>query len=335
MEISELKNLIIQQDRTLEILEHIGCKKIRLDGKFYRSTRPNGDNPTACAVNRETLGVTIFTPHEGSGDIFNLVSVAYNLNFTDTVKKIISILGIDDICIEAPKKKKNPADCLLKYKSHNFTEKDMKYYGDELLSGYIQIPNLMWIKEGITADTQNKYDIGYDSKTNRITIPHFSANPLLGKYIGVKGRTLYKDYELWGIKKYLALVEFPKTQSLYGYVQNYLEIEKAGYCVIYESEKSVLKRDSNKDYTGLAISGRDISAYQQKLILSLNVDVIIALDEGISLEEVKKQCAKFAKCRNVYYIFDKEGILQNKQSPADLLDDKFMYLFNKKEKYEE
>lgn len=334
MDATELKNLIVQENRTQELLEAIGCQKIRLDGDFYRSTRPNGDNPNACAVNKNTLAVTIFTPHEGAGDIFNLVAATYRCDFIESIRHILRILKISDKW--SPKViKKNPADCLLKYKGRDFTEKDMKYYGGELLSNYIQLPNLMWVREGITTDTQIKYEIGYDPNSNRITIPHFSLDPMRGKYLGVKGRTMYQDYDLWGIKKYCYIVEFPKTQTVYGYIQNYLEIEKAGYCVAFESEKSVLKRDSVGDYTALAFMGSDISLYQTKAILSLNVDIVIAFDEGISLEHIKTQCRKFSKYRNVYYIYDTEGILGAKESPADLPDEKYKYLLSKKEKFEE
>lgn len=336
MDASELKNLIVQENRTQELLESIGCKKVKLDGDFFRCTRPDGDNPMACAVNKNTLAVTIFTPHDGAGDIFNLISATYHCDFVESIRKILEILNIPDVN-SAPKitKKKNPADCLLKYKSREFTEKDMKYYGAEILSNYIQLPNLMWVREGITTNTQIKYEIGYDPNTNRITIPHFSLDPMRGKYLGIKGRTMYKDYDLWGIKKYCYIVEFPKTQTVYGYIQNYLEIEKAGYCVVFESEKSVLKRDSAGDFTALAIMGNDISLYQTKVILSLNVDIVIALDEGISLEHIQNQCRKFSRYRNVYYIYDTEKILGEKESPADLSDEKYKYLLNKKEKFEE
>jgi len=336
MEASELKTLIVQENRTQELLEAIGCKKIRPDGDYFRCTRPTGDNPSACAVNKNTLSVAIFTPHEGAGDIFNLVASAYNCDFIGSVKKILGILNIADTnSVFKATKKKNPADCLLKYKSHNFTEKNMKYYGSEILENYIQLPNLMWVKEGISPKSQAKYDIGYDPETNRITIPHFSLDSMLGKYIGIMGRTMYKDYDLWGINKYLALVDFPKTQSLYGYIQNYLAIEKAGYCVLFESEKSVLKRDTLEDFTALAIGGKEISTYQTKLILSLNVDIVVALDEGVTLEHIKNQCRKFSMYRNVYYIYDTEGILGEKDSPADLCDEKYKYLLNRKVKFEE
>lgn len=333
MEALQLKEIIIQNNRIQELLELIGCQKIQDRGEYFQSTRPSGDNPMACQVWKDTLSVKIYTPHEGSGDIFTLVGATYGLNFPDSIRKILALLGIDDTKFVAKKPKKtNIADCLLKYKVKNFTKRDISYYGEEILKDYIQLPNLVWAKEGITPKTQSKYDIGYDMATNRITIPHFSLDSMCGKYIGVMGRTLYKDYDLWGINKYLALVQFPKTYSLYGYLQNYFEIQKANYCVVFESEKSVLKRDSCEDYTALAIGGKDISPYQAKLIMALNVDIVVALDEGVPLRHIREQCRKFSGYRNVYYMY---GGLNDKESPADLPDHKYKELFKKKIKYKD
>lgn len=335
MTASDLKSYIVKENLTEKLLELIGCTYIREDGEFFRCARPKGDNRNGCAINKNTLSVTIFTPHDGSGDIYNLVCATYNIDFVESIKKIKQLLGIKNVDFDNdfPTVKSNPADCLLKYKNRNFKSKDIKYYSDEILDRYINLPNMMWLKEGISVKTQAKYNIGYDLKSNRITIPHFALDQEQGKYMGVVGRTIYNDYDVWGINKYLSLVEFPKSYSIYGYIQNYIHIQKKKYCVVFESEKSVLKRDSNSDFTAVAIGGKDISNYQVKMLIALNVDIILALDEGVGLEFIKMQCQKFSGCRNIYYIYDTENILKEKQSPADLSNEKYNYLLNNKVKY--
>lgn len=330
---SELKEYIIKNNLTENLLSKIGCKDIKDCGEYYITNRPLGDNPKGCQVWKENLAVKIYTPHEGSGDIYNLVSATYNIDFISSMKKIISLLGIfleDKEYIK--EKKKDYSLCILKYKNTQYMLKDMKYYTEDILQNYIQLPNLPWIKEGILPETQMKYDIGYDLNTHRITIPHFSLDFSKGKYIGVMGRTMYENYDVFGIPKYLPLIEFPKSQSLYGYIQNYLSIQRTGYCVVYESEKSVLLRDSKKDYTAVALGGTNISKFQEKLLLALNVPLVFAFDGGIDLKYINIQCERFCKYRNVYYIYNEE-MLAGKKSPADLSQKDFYYLLNNKIKY--
>lgn len=329
---NELKEYIIQKNLTEDLLYKMGCKDIKDCGEYYMTNRPLGDNPKGCQVWKNSLSVKIYTPHEGTGDIYNLVSATYNIDFFSSIKKITSLLGI---YFEGSMHKNNKKDysmCILKYKNTQYNLKNMKYYNDEIISDYIQLPNLLWVKEGILPNTQIKYEIGYDLNSHRITIPHFSLDLSKGKYIGIMGRTMYDNYELFGIPKYLPLVEFPKSQSLYGYMQNYLNIQQIGYCIIYESEKSVLLRDSKRDYTAIALGGTNISKFQEKMLLALNVPLIFAFDGGIELKYILTQCERFYKYRNVYYIYNEE-LLEGKKSPADLSQKDFYALFNSKIKY--
>lgn len=142
-----------------------------------------------------------------------------------------------------------------------------------------------------------------------------------------------ENYEMLDIDKYFITPGYPKSINLFGLWENYDSIQKAGYVVIYESEKSVLKRDSLRDSTGVALSGHTMSDEQVKILIALNVDVVIALDNDVPIDEIKYMCSKFKGIRNVYYIKDKYDLLGAKDSPADAKNKIFAYLMKNKIKF--
>ena len=75
---------------------------------------------------------------------------------------------------------------------------------------------------------------------------------------------------MFGIKKYFITPSYPKSYNLFGLWEHKEDIKRLGYVVVYESEKSVLKRDSLLDYSGVALSGHTISDEQVRILIGLN-----------------------------------------------------------------
>lgn len=148
-------------------------------------------------------------------------------------------------------------------------------------------------------------------------------------------RTVIPDYAELGIKKFLITPSYPKSLNLFGLYENYKSIQEAGYVVIFESEKSVIKRDSLNDSTCVALSGHTISEEQVRILIGLNVDIVVALDKDIPIEEVRDICNKFYGVRNVYYIWDKWNLLREKDSPADALNKIYQFLMKYKIKFDD
>lgn len=154
-------------------------------------------------------------------------------------------------------------------------------------------------------------------------------------YVGIVGRTTIPNYEELDIPKYFGIKPFSKSMNIYGLYENYQTIQEKGYTVILEAEKSVLKRYSRKDGTAVAIGSHTLSDEQVKILIGLNVDIVIAYDEGISINEIRKECEKFYGIRNVYYIYDKWGILNEKESPADKPNKQYEFMLKYKVKYDD
>lgn len=113
-------------------------------------------------------------------------------------------------------------------------------------------------------------------------------------------------------------------------------IEEKGYCVIFEAEKSVLKRSSLLDNTGLAIHGHSVSDKQAEIVLTLDIDeVVIAMDEDVRIEEVRYMANKFYGKKKVSYIRDTTGLLGKKDSSADIRNKDYLYLFENRILFDE
>ena len=68
-------------------------------------------------------------------------------------------------------------------------------------------------------------------------------------------------------------------------------------------------------------------------MIGLNVDIIICLDNDVTLNEIYHICDKFYGIRNVYFIKDTEGILGEKDNITDVCEKDFIKLFKNKTKY--
>ena len=105
--------------------------------------------------------------------------------------------------------------------------------------------------------------------------------------------------------------------------------------MVYESEKSVCKRSSLLDDTGVAISGHTLSDEQARILIGLNVDIIISMDNDVPIQEVRHMCESMWRSRNVYYTLDKHNLLPPKSSIADAPNKVFEFMMKYKVKYNE
>lgn len=325
----------------IDVLEGLGCIKIKSYGKEYRCASENHTNSTSISVKKDTLGAKIYTSEQSvKGDIFTLTSDLKSCGFIDALKIIHTILGLSYTKYTNEVKKSEKIDILKVFKKATKKYKDsydeeLKVFDDDILSEYIKIPYIGWVKEGITPHTQDVFGIGYSIRSNRIVIPHRYCFGGEKDYVGVIGRTLVENHEMFDIPKYFPLQKYPKGMNIYGLQENYRGIQEKGYVSIYEAEKSAMKRHSRLDYTGVSINGHEITDEQAKILIGLGVDIIIQMDSDISLHHIRGLCEKFYGIRPVYYVFDTLGLLSKKESPADKPNKVYNALWNRRVKYNE
>lgn len=340
MDITSLKQYIYENKKIEYILEKIGCHSITYyqNKEYYSCANYNGDNKSAINVkNNEYLNVVNWTRSKefsDNSDIITLVQYNKKISFIEAIKYLHKILDLP-FELKEPKKKIDPLNVFKRVvrRSRNIVNvDDIHILDDKLLDDYIPMLHISWLKEGITEKTRKKFGLAYSYRYKRIIIP--MRFWLTGELLGFNKRTTVENYNEFGIRKYYITPTYPKHLNLYGLYENYSAIQKAGHVVVYEAEKSVLKRDSLNDPTGVALSGHSISDEQVRILIGLNVEIVIALDKDITVEEVRYMCEKFKNIRKVSYIYDSYSILGDKDSPADARNKDYQFLFENRVVYD-
>lgn len=339
MNANELKEYIINNNKISLILEKVGCHSIKEYKSEYRAALPEKKNPTAVTVKKENLFTAVNSSDLNfTGDIFVLVMELNKITFGKANKLVHEYLGLN-YSFKTNKKEANVPDVLDVFKKIRriscVVNKDVEIYDDNILKEYTPLPYISWIREGIMPFACKKFNIGYSYDKKRIIIPWRYWCGSDNQYVGIVGRTTVSNYQDFDIPKYFGIKPFAKGMDVYGLYENYKTIQEKGYVVLFESEKSTLKRYSRKDGTGVSIGSHTLSDEQVKILISLNVDIVIALDKDVSQNEVRKECEKFYGIRNIYYIYDKWDILGEKESPADRPNKQYEFMLKYKIKYDE
>lgn len=275
-------------DKIIEILSKIGCTYIKIKNEEIRFGRDIDSDGSANVIKVNTLSYVSYS-HNQQGDIITLIGDIMEKSIGESIRWLSEELKIDSNY--KPRTISLPFGGFYKKisKIKETDETNIKTYSMSDLNKYGVAACKLFMEDGISPKVQEEFLIGYDMFSDRITIPWLSED---GKLAGVMAR-INKD--LTGIEtnyKYLPVLNFEKGKFLYGFYQNYKNILNTNTIIICESEKSVLKgRDINLNNV-VALGGNSIKARQARLIKSTFANVILALDEGITLEHCKKEAKK-------------------------------------------
>lgn len=244
-------------------------------------------------------------------------------------------------------------------KSSNYEEEVEKYkytnnipvldeYPKVVLDYFTHYYHPLWLKDGITKEAMDKFQIKFSLGQNKIIIPHFDIN---GRLIGIRGRALEKK-EIEECGKYRpiqigkTLYTHPLQFNLYGIHEHKNGIIRRRSAIIAEAEKSVLL---DEGYFGelsncVACCGSTFNKYHISLltdILGAN-EIVVALDKEYDdwrtekarkyREKIIKMCKKYLNQASFSYIWDYDNVLKEKDSPFDKGKDVFEYLYKNRVK---
>lgn len=344
MTINELKDYIYNENKIGFILEQLNCHEIKYNAQreYWSAAQPDGDNPMGIVIrNNQYLNYRSFSrgiDYEDGQDLISLVETIKKMSFIESVKYVHKILDIPfdfKKREEKPQKKYDPL-CIfkrvLRCNRRIVNVEDIHILDDKLLNDFVPMLHIDFLREGIMPWTRDKFGLAYSYRHKRIVIPH--RYWLTGQLLGFNMRTTVQNYDEFGIRKYYLTNGFNKSLNIYGLYENCESIQKAGYVVVAESEKSVLKRDSLGDGTVVALSGKNMSEEQARIIIGLGTEVVIAMDKDVDINEVRHMCEKFYHIRPVSYIYDKWDLLGSKDSPMDTCNKKYNFLFKHRVKYD-
>ena len=282
---SKLEN---QPDKIIQILEALGFKNIKFNPQKnnLRFAREEQRNPTSCLVDCATLRYFVFSTNK-KGNIFSLIMDVKRCSFPDALKfaAVKAGLSLEELNI----KTRWPFGGFFLKLLPNYEEEmeNLETYPEEILEPYANKFNIQFVKDGISLKTQEKFGIGYDTDSNRITIPERAID---GSLVGIMGRA---NYECDHDKRWFPLISCPRSKTLFGYSENYHRIQETQNLVLFESEKAVQQCDSFGSNIALATCGCHVSETQAKYIKRLlPKKVILAYDEGLEEEHLVNECKK-------------------------------------------
>lgn len=322
--------LSADEDVVREILEELGFTQLTFDAckRTFRFAREEGRNPTSMVLNLDTLSFHCFSTNS-KGNLYTLIMQRKDMNFPNALKWAADYVGLDkeeyDIDIQLPFG--GFFQGLVKEISE--PEFSMKTYDESELDEYKGFYNTMFLKDGISFESQEKFDVGYDALSNRITIPIYSLD---NKLMGIMGRYNGKCEKE---ERWLPIIPCSRSLTIYGFNENYQSIQEKGMAIIGESEKFVMQADGFGCHIALATSGCHISDTQAKHIKSMFLPkIILAYDEGLSEEDIIAEAEKLKMDNQIYknqvgYIYDREHKYLpegSKASPSDLGKDIFTKL---------
>lgn len=339
MDVVELKQYIIDNQKIQDILVFLGCHNIKDRGKYFSASFPDGDNPQAITIYTDNLTVITYTHNKVQGDIITLVQDIKQCDFISALKLIHQALNIpwSNKKVKAKTEPKvNPLDIFTsKLKSkHKYDVNDIDIYDEDIIREYVDCLYIDWVKEGITEKARKDFNIGYSFDKRRIIIPeHWWCGK--GEIIGVSSRTTNPLYRELNVPKYYPIVPYRKSKNLYGLYQNYKTIQEKQIVVVAESQKSVLKRYSKLDGTVVACESHTLSDEQVAILIGLNVEICICFDKDVSLQEVLETCEKFYNIRKVSFIYDFFDLLDDKESPMDKPNKIYDFMLKHRKTYNE
>lgn len=325
----EVKERLLEQPEAIEhILDAFGFSRIKRNNREIRCAFEEGMNPTAVVIrlqDNENLFVKDWERNI-SLDLINYLIKSKNIPFKDVMNAIKQELHLDSIYNY--KRKVGLFGGLYNKISRSNSDIEVTTYPEEILKQYGNTPCLLWLRDGISLETQRRWGVGYDVVSQRITLPIRTPTSEL---MGIKGRCNYDpdEYEA----KYLYLTpSCPMSQTLFGYSENYSSLYE-GTPIIVESEKSVLKMSSWGYNNVVAIGSNSLSITQCKLLLSLNPKgVIFMLDKSLPLENTKRNAEllkTFCTMRQIkikYWSWTDNITLEEKSAPCDDTKAEFEYI---------
>ncbi len=312
------------KDLLLYILKELKCHKINVDYKNeVRCALPDGETSTSVQIRlNEFLPAYVYSRSDYEKyeikDIISFVQFILKCNFKFAVCWLCSKLSVEyDENKIIPREQSKTIKYIDKYKKNANIVVANPAIDESYLNQFPKYIVNEWVEEDIDENVQRKYDIRIDKQNSRWLIPIRDKD---GKLITIKGRTYLPNQKDLGIPKYIHYKNHNEkivNNILFGLNHSYQYIKKENEVIIFEGEKSVMKAESMGFCNTVAMGTSHIGKYILPEILQLQCNVVLALDKDVLLKDILKESRKLSRYTNVYYVYDENGLLKNKDSPVD------------------
>ena len=241
---------------------------------------------------------------------------------------------------------------LLKY-TKNYSNATNQIYDKAILNYLTPCYYEPWLKEGITKESLDKFDIRWYNRLQQVVIPVYDDE---GNLVGTHDRNTNPesiDYAKYDHLRMLDGTEYKFQMGLvlYGLNMNKADIERTRTAILFEAPKSVIHIDGFYDYNiSVAMFGMNLQKAKLKLLLKYGVNkFIIALDRQYKNVMINDEYTKeFLKYREkvdriidmirpyaqeigVVWDNDEDRFLGYKDSPVDQGKEVWEKLFERRE----
>lgn len=300
-------------DLIVKILNDFGFHNITNNNKEIRCSFTEDGNPTGVRVSVNDLRTTYYS--KNIYGFYNLLIEKSNSEFLFVHELLMSYIG--EI------KELKPVKPLFGgFFSNMSKHNEVKYYRESDLSEYKRVASQRFYDDNIFIETQKKFDVRYDYRSNRIVIPwRMSYGELIGA-IGRINRDVTDD-----TPKYLAMLPFNKRDFVFGLNITNKHIIDKNLVIVFEAEKSTMKSYQHGVPHVTSVGCHNISESQAKLLSRYCDRIILAYDEGVDELEIIRQTRMLKQhFKKVDYLYDTNNEFLpkgSKLSPADLPTSKY------------
>lgn len=319
------------QDKGSHLICKTACHNIDLDEASWKLYYYKNNKFFYCYSSCQGMSIFKFLKH-----YYETRQIEYDWyqDIYEVVRDCSNFKGIDGFVVE---KYKSLRDCYeIKRK-----EKQLPQYSSNVLDCFVKLYPQEWLDDGITEQAMDKFNISYSISQNKIIIPHYDID---GRLVGIRGRAL-NDWEIENVGKYTPIkieqtwYKHPLSMNLYGLNITKDNIRAHSICFLFESEKAVMQMEGFQyPNCSAAVCGSNFNKYQLNILMKTCAphEIIICFDkeelpgEDKYFNKLWNICQKYKNYCNFSFIYDREGLLDLKDSPTDKGEETFIKLLGKR-----
>lgn len=260
------------------------------------------------------------------GNVFTFVKFYYKCSAAEAIEILKKYAGFNGE-IAAPREKMAATIVCKRFQKPKSTPKasSATLLPDDYMLRYEKRDDKLaiWEAEGISRASLDKFEVFYDSFSDRLVYP---IRNMAGKIVNVGGRTLDPLWKEKKQRKYCYFYSWGTLDTIYGLAENMEDIKKSGEIVLFEGCKSVLIADTWGIHNAGAILTSHLNPHQMKILAKLGCRVVFALDKDVRVRD-DHNINKLKQYVNVEYIWDREDLLNEKDSPVDKGREVFQKLY--------
>ena len=319
----ELEELI----ESIDIVEYISqfVELEEKNGEFWGLSPFSSEKTPSFSVRKETNSFYCFSSGIG-GNVFTFTKFYNKCGAREAVEILKGYAGIDGVTMK-PRKKMAATIACKKYSPKRVNRKSskVKVLPNNCMDKYEKREDKLyvWEEEGISKESLDKFQVYYDSFSNRLVYP---IRNIKGDIVNIGGRTLDPDWKKKGLRKYTYFSGWGEMDVIYGLFENLEEILRKKEIIIFEGCKSVLIAYSWGVRNTGALLTSHLNPSQMKILAKLGVRVVFALDKEVKIRN-DHNINRLKQYVNVEYFGDKEDLLDDKDAPVDKGEEVFERLY--------